>query len=78
VRDRPDFRSIFLAFASLGLLSHSRNEWIVGWTLVALGSVLVKANLWMFWVAQKFDAARGVAFGIVMAGAGILAISSRS
>lgn len=64
----------FLAFASLGLLSHSRNEWMFGWTLVALGSVLVKANLWMLWVAQKFNAARGMAFAMVMAGAGILAI----
>jgi MFS family permease len=64
----------FLAFAGLGLLSHSKSEWIVGWTLVALGNVLVKSNLWMLWVAQKFDAARGMAFGMVMAGAGILAI----
>jgi MFS family permease len=64
----------FLVFASLGLLSHTKNEWILGWSLVALSSVLLKANLWMFWVAQKFDAARGMAFAMVMAGAGVLAI----
>jgi MFS family permease len=64
----------FLAFASLGLLSYSKNEWLAGWILVALANVLVKSNLWMFWVAQKFDAARGMAFAMVMAGAGILAI----
>lgn len=64
----------FLAFASVGLLSQSRSEWILGWTLVALCSVPVKANLWLLWLAQKFDAARGMAFAMVMAGAGILAI----
>ena len=64
----------FLAFAGVGLLSQSRSEWILGWTLVALCGVPVKANLWLLWLAQKFDAARGMAFAMVMAGAGILAI----
>lgn len=64
----------FLAFASVGLLSQSRNEWILGWILVALCGIPVKSNLWLLWVAQKFDAARGMAFAMVMAGAGILAI----
>jgi MFS family permease len=64
----------FLAFASLGLLSHNRTEWVIGWVFVALASVLSKANLWMLWVAQRFDAARGMAFALVMVGAGILAI----
>ncbi len=64
----------FLAYASLGLLSHSKNQWIAGWILVAFGSVLLKANIWIFWVAQRFDAARGMAFATIMAGAGVLAI----
>lgn len=64
----------FLAFAGVGLLSQNRSEWILGWTLVALCGVPVKANLWLLWLAQKFDAARGMAFAMVMAGAGILAI----
>jgi MFS family permease len=64
----------FLAFASLSLLSHNRTQWVIGWILVALASVLSKANLWMLWVAQRFDAARGMAFALVMVGAGVLAI----
>jgi predicted MFS family arabinose efflux permease len=64
----------FLAFASLGLLSHNRTEWVIGWAFVALASVLSKANLWMLWVAQRFDAARGMAFALIMVGAGVLAI----
>jgi MFS family permease len=64
----------FLAFANLGLLSHDRAQWVIGWILVALTSVLSKSNLWMLWVAQRFDAARGMAFALVMVGAGVLAI----
>jgi MFS family permease len=64
----------FLAFASLGWLSHDRTQWVTGWLLVALASVLSKSNLWMLWVAQRFDAARGMAFAMVMVGAGVLAI----
>jgi MFS family permease len=64
----------FLAFASLGWLSHDRAQWVTGWVLVALASVLSKSNLWMLWVAQRFDAARGMAFAMVMVGAGVLAI----
>jgi predicted MFS family arabinose efflux permease len=64
----------FLAFASLGLLSHNRTQWVIGWIFVALASVLSKANLWMLWVAQRFDAARGMAFALIMVGAGVLAI----
>lgn len=62
------------SFALLGWLSHDQTQWIIGWALVALAGVLVKANLWMLWVAQKFDAARGMAFAMIMAGAGVLAI----
>jgi MFS family permease len=64
----------FLAFASLGLLSHNRTQWEIGWVCVALASVLSKSNLWMLWVAQRFDAARGMAFALIMVGAGLLAI----
>lgn len=64
----------FLSYASLGLLSHSKNQWILGWILVAFGSVLLKANIWIFWIVQRFDAARGMAFAAIMAGAGVLAI----
>src|ERR1700677_1520679 len=64
----------FLAFASLGLLSHNRTQWVIGWVCIALAGVLSKSNLWMLWVAQRFDAARGMAFALVMVGAGVLAI----
>lgn len=63
------------AFASLGLLSHSKTGWIVGWTLVAICGILVKANLWMYWIAQKFDVARGFAMSFISCGAGLVAIS---
>lgn len=70
----PGLPLFLLAFAALGLLSYSEAQWIIGWTILALVGVLVKGNLWMLWVAQKFDAARGMAFALVMSGAGVLAI----
>ncbi len=63
-----------LAFAALGPLSMSKTGWIAGWSLVAMASIFSKGNLWMLWVAQKFDASRGMAFAAVMSGAGILAM----
>ncbi|MBV1691534.1 MFS transporter [Novosphingobium sp. G106] len=70
----PGLPLFLLAFAGLGLFSHSQAQWIFGWSLLAVVGVLVKSNLWMLWVAQKFDAARGMAFALVMAGSGVLAI----
>ncbi|MFT3967521.1 MAG: MFS transporter [Sphingobium sp.] len=68
---------LFLAsFGALGLLSFTRAQWITGWVLIALMSVFTKPNLWMLWAAQRFDAARGMAFAAIMSGAGVLAVVS--
>jgi MFS family permease len=66
---------IFLtACALLGVLSGSPNQWIAGWTIVAVCSTLLKNNVWMLWTAQNFLSARGVAFAVVASGSGIFSM----
>jgi predicted MFS family arabinose efflux permease len=54
--------------AGFGLVSASVTQWLVIWFVYALTSMAVKSTVWMTAVAGVFEAGRGLALGVVMAG----------
>ena len=56
------------AFALLGTVNGSLVQWFALWTLIGLCSVWVQAVTWTNAVAARFDAGRGLAIGMTLAG----------
>jgi len=56
------------AVALLGLADGSLTRWMLLWALVGVGTLLVQALVWTNAVAARFDAARGAALGVTLAG----------
>ncbi len=59
------------AFAGLGLTGPQSYSWVIGWTLVGISFVLVSPTVWTAAVVAEFDASRGKAVGLALAGTGV-------
>ena len=61
------------SFALLGTATGSTANWLVLWSLVAFSNLWLQATVWTSAVASRFEASRGLAFGITLSGASIAA-----
>lgn len=60
-----------LAYALLGTATGGYANWILLWSLVALGSLWVQSPIWTSAVATRFEASRGLAFAVTLSGASV-------
>ncbi len=67
----PGMALYALAIAALALTGPSLLGWYALWTLLAAGSLMVKATVWTSAVASRFDRSRGLAMSITLCGAGL-------
>lgn len=56
------------AIAAFGLVDGSAMQWVFLWVLYALVALSIKPTVWTAAVAGSFDAARGLAIGLTLAG----------
>ena len=61
------------AFALLGTTTGTPANWIVLWSVIALGTLFVQATVWTSAVASRFEASRGLAFAITLSGGSLSA-----
>ncbi len=59
--------------ALLGTATGSLTNWYLLWAFIAIGSAGVGPFIWTSAVASRFDAGRGLAIGVVVAGSGLAA-----
>lgn len=62
------------SFSLLGTATGTGLNWTLLWLLIAVGMVFVQANAWTSAVASRFDAGRGFAIAVTLAGSSICAI----
>lgn len=60
--------------ALLGLASGEGGNWIFLWGVVAVGTFFTQATVWTAAVATRFEASRGLAFGVTLCGASVAAM----
>jgi MFS family permease len=65
--------SMSAGFALLSTTTGTMTNWLVLWTIIALGGLGVQAPIWTSAVASRFEASRGLAFAITLCGASISA-----
>ncbi len=56
------------SFALCGTATGSSLNWMVIWTGIGIGTVLVQSTIWTRAIASRFDAARGMAFAVALIG----------
>jgi MFS family permease len=61
------------AFAMLGTATGAMTNWLVLWSIVALGTLCVQVTVWTSAVASRFVASRGLALGVTLSGASLSA-----
>ena len=61
------------AFALLGTSSGGTANWLMLWSIIALGTLWVQATVWTSAVASRFEASRGLAFAITLSGGSLSA-----
>lgn len=59
------------AFALLGMTGPSIWSWWGGWLFLAIGTSCISATVWTLGAARRFDASRGLALALVLAGTGL-------
>lgn len=65
--------SMSAGFALLSTTTGTITNWLVLWTIIALGGLGVQAPIWTSAVASRFETSRGLAFAITLCGASIAA-----
>ncbi len=63
-----------VSIAAFGLANGSVAQWVTLWVVYALASLMVKSTVWITAVSGMFNAQRGLAVGVTMAGAAIAQI----
>ncbi len=61
------------SFALLGSAGGGLVNWLLLWSLVAVGVVMVQSNVWTSAVVTRFDRARGLAMAVALSGGGLSA-----
>lgn len=61
--------------ALLSLASGEVGNWIFLWGVVAVGTFFTQATVWTAAVATRFEASRGLAFGVTLCGASVAAMA---
>jgi MFS family permease len=61
------------SFALLGTATGTTANWLMLWSLVAFANLWLQATVWTSAVASRFEASRGLAFGITLSGASVAA-----
>lgn len=61
------------AFALAGTATGEVANWLVLWSVIAVGTFFVQATVWTSAVASRFEASRGLAFAITLSGASLAA-----
>ena len=67
----PGLIALMLSTAAFGLANGSVVQWIALWLLAALVSLAVTVNVWTAAVAHAFQAGRGLALGLTLAGTAV-------
>ncbi|PEQ14596.1 hypothetical protein B2G71_03240 [Novosphingobium sp. PC22D] len=62
------------AFSLLSTATGTRLNWTLLWLGIAVGMIFVQANAWTSAVASRFDAGRGFAIAVTLAGSSVCAI----
>ncbi|WP_174273948.1 MFS transporter [Sphingomonas bacterium] len=60
-----------LGLMAVGLTGHSLLMWYAMWSILSLGLIGLKPNVWVGAVSQPFVVTRGLAFAIVISGVGL-------
>lgn len=60
-------------YALLGTATGSTTNWMLLWTLLALGTIGVQTTVWTAAVTSRFEASRGLALAITLSGASFAA-----
>lgn len=61
------------AFALLGTATGDNANWLMLWSLLAFANLWLQATVWTSAVASRFQASRGLAFGVTLSGASLSA-----
>ncbi|CAN7313142.1 MFS transporter [Phenylobacterium sp. LjRoot225] len=67
----PGVALAIATIAAFGLANGSIAQWILLWTLFGVASLLIKTTVWTAAVSGAFNAARGLAFGLVLGGTAV-------
>ena len=67
----PGAAIMSLSTAAFGLTNGSQIQWIVLWAFYAIANVSMMMSIWTSAVARVFDAGRGLALGLTLAGSAV-------